>query len=164
VIRRALNAGSANVMRPRWRPFVVDNAVSHYGDGGNKGLEEAQVPDPSTRKSRKKIAPALNAQLAPHVTNGDIISPCRTNGHTPGNAAWELASMSSCVDARRPGVSGKQQLPNADVAENGYMHPNGQIPAYGTGTSGRLVQSAVPAWSTMFPPIRWNKRQRAGAG
>ncbi len=143
---QSLDADQANVMRQALAGMLWSKQFYYYDV--DRWLEERGC-DPF--KAVRKLAPR-NDQWH-HMYNGDVIS-MPDKWEYPWYAVWDLAFhvlALSLVDAD----FGKQQLKL--VLREGYIHPNGQIPAYEWNFGD--VNPPVHAWSTIFT-YRLDKAER----
>jgi hypothetical protein len=141
-----LNPDQANVMRQALAGMLWSKQFYYYDV--DRWLDEHGC-DPF--KAVRKLAPR-NDQWH-HMYNGDVIS-MPDKWEYPWYAVWDLAFhvlALTLVDAD----FGKEQLKL--VLREGYIHPNGQIPAYEWNFGD--VNPPVHAWSTIFT-YRLDKSQR----
>ncbi len=142
----SLDADQANVMRQALAGMLWSKQFYYYDV--DRWLDERGC-DPF--KAIRKLAPR-NDQWH-HMYNGDVIS-MPDKWEYPWYAVWDLAFhvlALTLVDAD----FGKEQLKL--VLREGYIHPNGQIPAYEWNFGD--VNPPVHAWSTIFT-YRLDKAER----
>ena len=137
VIPRSLNADQTNVMRQALAGMMWSKQFFYYDV--NRWLEErgCSVYRPSAKQ------PPRNGQWH-HMYNADVIS-MPDKWEYPWYAAWDLAFHVGSLTLVDPDF-GKQQL--SLMLSEGYLHPNGQIPAYEWNFSD--VNPPVHPWATIF--------------
>jgi hypothetical protein len=136
IIPASLNDDQSRVMRQALAGMLWSKQFFHYNV--DKWLEERGIePYTSTRRAPR------NGQWH-HMHNADIIS-MPDKWEYPWYAAWDLAFHVLALTMVDEDF-GKQQLDL--MLREGYLHPNGQIPAYEWNFGD--VNPPVHAWSTIF--------------
>jgi hypothetical protein len=107
VIRQSL---SGMLWSKQYYYFDLDAWLDEHGHSPHRGRSKPQVRNGSWL----------------HMVNGDVIS-MPDKWEYPWYAAWDLAFHTVALDAVDPDFA-KQQL--LIMLQSGYLHPNGQIPAY----------------------------------
>ena len=133
----SLSEDEARVMRQALAGMMWSKQFYYYDI--NKWLEE-RGSDPY--KVNRKPAPRNDGWH--HMYNADVIS-MPDKWEYPWYAAWDLAFHVIALTMVDPDF-GKQQLDL--MLRDPYMHPNGQIPAYGWNFGD--VNPPVHAWATIF--------------
>ena len=137
IIPASFHADQANVMRQALAGMLWSKQFYHYDL--DRWLEERGS---GHYKVARKAAPRNDDWH--HMYNGDVIS-MPDKWEYPWFAAWDLAFhvlALTLVDVQ----FGKDQL--RLMLGEGYMHPNGQLPAYEWNFGD--VNPPVHAWSTIF--------------
>ncbi|HAB19422.1 MAG TPA: glucosidase [Verrucomicrobiota bacterium] len=137
VIPKSLDADSANVMRQALAGMLWSK--QYYFFDVNRWLEERGC-DPYLPSAKK----APRNEQWHHMYNADVIS-MPDKWEYPWYAAWDLAFHILPLTLVDPDF-GKQQLDL--ILREGYMHPNGQIPAYEWNFGD--VNPPVHPWATIF--------------
>jgi hypothetical protein len=137
VIPSSLGADEANVMRQALAGMLWTKQFYHYDV--EKWLEE-RGSDPF--KADRRVPPRNDHWQ--HMYNGDVVS-MPDKWEYPWYAAWDLAFHVLPLTLVDPDF-GKDQLKL--MLQSGYLHPNGQIPAYEWNFGD--VNPPVHAWSTIF--------------